>query len=79
MLWSPKECSFHSQAQIFVDASVNIFHSANNNFDNALNALHPMALLSEKENNESYTFGQMIKQKDAADFIHAMIKEADDH
>ena len=38
-----------------------------------------MALLTEKENNESYTFGQMLKQPDAADFIHAMIKEADDH
>ena len=38
-----------------------------------------MALLSEKENNESYTFGHMLKQPDAADFIHAMIKEADDH
>ena len=28
---------------------------------------------------ESYTFGQMLKQPDDADFIHAMIKEADDH
>ena len=38
-----------------------------------------MSLLAENENNESYTFGHMIKQKYAADFIHAMIKEADDH
>ena len=38
-----------------------------------------MALLAEKENNESYTFGQMLKQPDAADFIQAMIKEADYH
>ena len=38
-----------------------------------------MALLAEKENNESYTFGQMLKQPDSADFIHAMIKEADNH
>ena len=38
-----------------------------------------MALLAEKENNESYTFGQMLKQPDAADFIHAIIKEDGDH
>ena len=38
-----------------------------------------MELLAGKENNESYTFGQIIKQKDAADFIHAMIKEAGDN
>ena len=38
-----------------------------------------MALLAEKENNESYTFGQMLKQKDATHFIHAIIKEAGDH
>ena len=34
-----------------------------------------MALLTQKENNESYTIGQMIKQKDAADFIHMMIEK----
>ena len=55
-------------------SSVNTFHSANQNFDSTLYALHPMVLLAEKENNESYTFGQMLKQPDAADFIHAMIK-----
>ena len=38
-----------------------------------------MELLSEKENNESYIFGHMLKQKDTSDFIHTMIKEADDH
>ena len=61
---------------IFFNASVNTFKSANKNFDNTLNALHPIALLAEKENNESYTFGQMLKHKYAADFIHAMIKES---
>ena len=38
-----------------------------------------MVLLVEKENNESYTFGQMLKQPDAADFIHPMIKKDDNH
>ena len=38
-----------------------------------------MELLSEKENNGSYNFGNMIKQKNADNFIHAIIKEAHDH
>ena len=38
-----------------------------------------MALLAEKENNESHTFGQLLKQTDAAGFIHAITKEADDN
>ena len=78
-LWTLGESSLYCQTQKLVFASVNTFHWANQNFDSTLNALHPMALLSERENNESYTFGQMLKQTDAADFIHVMIKEADDH
>ena len=38
-----------------------------------------MVLLAGKEDNESYTFKEMIKQPDAADFIQAMMKEADAH
>ena len=73
-LWTPGESSLYCQNQKLVFASVNTFHLANKFFDSTLNALHPMAFLAEKENNESYTFGQMLKQPDAADFIHAMIK-----
>ena len=57
---------------------MNTFKSANKNFDNTLNALHPIALLAEKENNEFYTFGKMLK-KNAADIIHTIIKKTDDH
>ena len=78
-LLTPGESSLYCQTQKLVFASVNKFYSANQNFDSTLNALHPMSLLAEKENNESYTLGQMLKQPDAADFIHAMIKKADDH
>ena len=69
-LLTPGESYLYCQTQKLVFASVNTFHSANTFFDSTLNALHPMALLTEKENNESYTFGQMLKQPDAADFIH---------
>ena len=41
-LWTPGESSLHCRAQNLVFASVNMFHSANQNFDNTLNALHPM-------------------------------------
>ena len=48
LLWSPRESSLHSRAQIFVNSSVNKFHSVNKNFDNTLNSLRPMELLAEK-------------------------------
>ena len=60
-------------------AAVNAFYTSNQIFDNTLNALHPMALVTEKENIEYYTFKQMLQQEDKADFIRAMMKEASDH
>ena len=78
-LWTPGESSLYCQTQKLVFASVNTFYSTNQHFDSTMNALHLMALLIEKENNESYTFGNMLKQPDVADFIHAMIKEAYNH
>ena len=79
LLWLPRESSLHSWARFFFNASVNTFKSANKNFDNTLNALHPIALLAEKENNESYTFGKMLKKKNEVDIIHTIIKKTDDH
>ena len=38
-----------------------------------------MALATEKEDNESYTFKQMLRQPDAADFINTMTKKTADH
>ena len=52
---------------------------ANQLFENTLNSLHLMTLLEEKENNESYTFCQMLKQPDAPEFVKVMIKESNDH
>ena len=78
-LWSSEPSYLYSSAQNLAFATVNSFHAANQSFDGTLNGIHHMALLAGKENNESYTFKEMIKQEDAADFIQAMIKEADDH
>ena len=47
-LWTPGETSLYCQTQKLIFASVNIFHSANQNFDSTLIDLHPMALLTEK-------------------------------
>ena len=38
-----------------------------------------MELLAEKDNKVSYTFGQILKHKYVAYFIHVMIKAADDN
>ena len=38
-----------------------------------------MTLVAEKQDTEAYTFKEMLKQLDAADFIQAMMKEASDH
>ena len=45
----------------------------------SLNEFHHMVLAAGKSNNKTYTFHEMLKQDDAADFIKAMQKEADDH
>ena len=77
--WMPTIDISHTTAQNFAFATVQRFHSANKCFDNTLNALHPMVLMAGKENNETFTFQQMLKEKDSANFIQAMKKEVDDH
>jgi len=51
----------------------------NANFDGTLNAIHHLVLASGKANNEIYTFREMLKEEDSADFIKAMVKEFRDH
>ena len=56
-LWTPGESSLYCQTQNLVFDSANTFHSDDQYFDSTLNALQPMPLLEEKENNELYSFG----------------------
>ena len=79
LLWLPEAISLHSPAQTLVFATVNVFHSANQNFDNTLNVFHPLAFLEEKENKKTYRFSQILNQPDAAEIMKAMTKEADNH
>ena len=77
--WLPGAGSLHLRGQNLIFAIVDSFHSANQNFDNTLNNLHPMALLAEKQDNKSCKFWEIPKQSDAAEFIRAMMKETGDH
>ena len=77
--WNPVFGVTYSPAQNMAFATVNRFHDANRCFGGSLNCHHPMALLAGKENNESYTFKEMLKQDDSSDFVQAMLKEVGDH
>ena len=78
-IWTPGSSPLYDRAQNLMAAAVNQYHIVNECFDGTLNSLHYMALAAGKENNETYTFKEMLKQEDAADFISAMKKEVDDH
>ncbi|MCP4479271.1 MAG: hypothetical protein GY818_14390 [Planctomycetaceae bacterium] len=77
--WCPQPSALFSSSQCALRGAVNLFHAANTTFDGTLNNLHHMALAVGKENNEIYTFREMLKQEDSTEFIKAMQKEADDH
>ena len=65
--------------QNMIFATMNAFHTANQIFDNTLNASYHMALSTEQDNNKSYIFKQMLQQEDQADYVKAMMKEGIDH
>ena len=60
-------------------ATVNQYHYVNRCFDDTPNGLHPMAFVVGKENNETYTFKEMLKQPDSAAFVQATIDEVEQH
>ena len=78
-LWTSAPSLLHDRAQILVSALVNQYHAANQCFDGTLNCLHYMALAAGKQDNESYTFGEIFKPEDASSFVAAMVKEVEDH
>ncbi|KAL7524001.1 hypothetical protein ACHAWF_000781, partial [Thalassiosira exigua] len=78
-LWAPNHDTARFPPDNLAFATVNGFQAANKCFDGTLNCLHHMALAVGKENNESYTFCEMLKQPDAHLFPEAMTKEIQDH
>ena len=67
-----------SQAQASANAALHQCNMINANFNGSIIVIHHMAL-SVGRNNESYTFREMLKQDNAADFIKATMKETCDH
>eukprot|EP00957_Ditylum_brightwellii_P077963 5926307-Ditylum_brightwellii.AAC.1 len=58
-----------------------IYHTevANTLYDETLIGMHPMAFAANQQQNEIYTFKDMMKQVDAKEFIAAMLKEMEVH
>ena len=46
----------------------------NTQFDETINQMHPMVFAADQEQNENYTFREMLKQEDSNAFIQAMVK-----
>lgn len=55
------------------------FEQVNENFDGTCNDILHHVYTAAKENNESYTFKEMLKQDDRMEFVEAMEKEISDH
>ncbi|KAL7466170.1 hypothetical protein ACHAXS_006459 [Conticribra weissflogii] len=72
-------CNVYSESQAIVNGMVHKCNIVNTNFDGTINAIHHMAFVTGKENNETYTYVEMLKQPDARDFIAAMLKESSEH
>eukprot|EP00957_Ditylum_brightwellii_P089375 6805353-Ditylum_brightwellii.AAC.1 len=48
-------------------------------FDKTINEFYPMAFSANQQQNETYTYCDMLKQPDDKDFIRAMLKEIEVH
>ncbi len=68
-----------SQGQACVNADVHQCNVINSNFDGSCNQMHHMFISAGKSNNKNYTFREILKQDDTADFIKAIQKETQDH
>ena len=68
-----------SHPSTFISRVMNQYEKVNANFDGTSNGSHPFAFAAATADNESYTFGEMMKEADRADFINAMIDEVRSH
>ena len=77
LLCSPVTVFSHGQACI--NTAVHQCNMVNANFDGTFNEIHHMVLAAGKSNNECYTFREMLKEDDAAEFVKAMEIEVNAH
>ena len=68
-----------SHAHACVKPTIYQCATVNANFDQTLNSIHHMVLAAGQTNNEVYTFRNMLKEDDRAEFIEAMTKEIEVH
>ena len=62
----------------YFQRSINHLIHVNTLLDNTINNLTPFSFMSQTDN-ETYTYGEMLKQDDRSDFIQAMLVEVNDH
>ena len=60
-------------------SSIDYFHCLNTHFDGTLNDVSAFSLATINDTNDAYTFSEMLRQDDVPEFVHAMIKEINDH
>ncbi|KAL7464788.1 hypothetical protein ACHAXS_005121 [Conticribra weissflogii] len=68
-----------STGQAAVNSLIHKCNVVNSNFDNTLNSFPTFVLAAGKENNECYTFKEMLSQPDWDKFLQAMLKESAEH
>eukprot|EP00957_Ditylum_brightwellii_P074030 5625302-Ditylum_brightwellii.AAC.1 len=58
-----------------------IYHTevANTLYDETLNGMHTITFAANQQQNETYTFKDILRQDDAKEFIAAMFKEVEVH
>ncbi len=64
-----------STGEVAVNNLIHKCNVVNSNFNNTLNSFLAFVLAAGKENNECYTFKEMLAQPDQDKFLQAMLKE----
>ena len=72
-------CDVSKHPHIFLTSANQHIQEINIHFGGYLNHLDPMLFAVKKEQNESYTFRDILLQPSKSDFIQAMIKEVESH
>ena len=61
------------------DKAVAHLSVVNQNVDEKLNYMHPLAFTTKNSSNDTFTLKEMLKQEDVSSFVEAMTKEVQTH
>ena len=73
-----KSLSVSPNASYF-SCSIEQFHYLNSHYDGTFNVLSNFAYAALNDSNDTFTLKEILKQKDVANFVEAMLKEVNDH